>query len=191
MKTITRKEALENKLIKYYTGVPCKHGHVAERSTSTGTCVECRRVWQQSKQGQNYMKEYRAAYTTTEKGKSIGRKATSAHRERRRQWLFDYKKTLSCVYCGETNPLCLDLDHEDPTNKTGTPATMVTNGTNWSIVLEEVQKCQPVCRNCHNIKSIIESGKLRNQDIEQYVPDSMKHLMSPLYCQTQSNEDDH
>jgi 5-methylcytosine-specific restriction endonuclease McrA len=25
----------------YFTGVPCKHGHVAKRRTSTGACVEC------------------------------------------------------------------------------------------------------------------------------------------------------
>src|SRR6056300_394141 len=26
---------------RYYTGKPCKHGHVAERQTSNGTCTVC------------------------------------------------------------------------------------------------------------------------------------------------------
>jgi hypothetical protein len=37
----SRKEAIKAKRTKYYTGKPCKHGHVAERYTIMGTCVEC------------------------------------------------------------------------------------------------------------------------------------------------------
>lgn len=39
---ITRKEALQKNLPQYFTGKPCKHGHVAERDTVNGTCVVCR-----------------------------------------------------------------------------------------------------------------------------------------------------
>lgn len=177
MKIITRKEALEWGLTKYFTGIPCKHGHVAER-TIRGSCTECRKEWQRSTQGKKYMKTYLSGYNKTKQGRKISRKATADHRERRRQFLFDLKKKMSCVYCGESNPLCLDLDHTDRSSKSGTPAQMVTSGTNWTNVLDEIEKCQPVCRNCHNIKSIVELGKLRNQEIEQYVPDSMKHLMN-------------
>lgn len=38
---ITRKEATAAGMKRYYTGKPCKHGHVSERQTSNGTCVEC------------------------------------------------------------------------------------------------------------------------------------------------------
>ena len=41
---ITRKEALSKGLKRYFTGKACKHGHVAERVTSTKTCVECKRA---------------------------------------------------------------------------------------------------------------------------------------------------
>lgn len=45
MKIITRKEALEQGLSKYFTGKPCIHGHLCERYTyptlRTGKCVEC------------------------------------------------------------------------------------------------------------------------------------------------------
>lgn len=26
---------------RYFTGIPCKHGHTAQRFTSSGGCVEC------------------------------------------------------------------------------------------------------------------------------------------------------
>lgn len=39
--TISRKEAVAKKLTKYFTGKPCKRGHVAERKLPSGTCTEC------------------------------------------------------------------------------------------------------------------------------------------------------
>ncbi len=36
-----RARALAEGKTRYYTGKPCKHGHIAERQTSNGTCVVC------------------------------------------------------------------------------------------------------------------------------------------------------
>ena len=41
MKLISRQEAIQQKLTRYYTGEPCKHGHIAEKLLSNRTCVEC------------------------------------------------------------------------------------------------------------------------------------------------------
>lgn len=177
MKIISRQEAISQGLSTYFTGKPCKNGHISPR-TITGACIQCRTEWGKSEAGRQYQKEYMKKYKHTDACKKAGREATSSHRERRRQQFFEMKEGMSCVYCGESNPLCLDMDHVDRSTKNGTPGKMVTGGTSWETVLEELDKCQPVCRNCHNIKSIIESGKLKNQNIEKYVPDSMKHLMA-------------
>jgi hypothetical protein len=40
---IGRDEARALGLKRYFTGKPCKHGHVAERVVSSPDCVECRR----------------------------------------------------------------------------------------------------------------------------------------------------
>ena len=40
----SRTEARKKGLSRYFTGVPCKYGHIAER-TRSGNCVECRRIW--------------------------------------------------------------------------------------------------------------------------------------------------
>jgi hypothetical protein len=43
MKKITRKEAKEQGLKKYYNGIPCPKGHDAIRLVSNYTCIECLR----------------------------------------------------------------------------------------------------------------------------------------------------
>lgn len=46
MKTISRQEAHALGLSHYFTGKPCKHGHIAQRIAGNGSCVECDRVQQ-------------------------------------------------------------------------------------------------------------------------------------------------
>ena len=41
MKVISRQQAIEQKLTRYFTGKPCKHNHVAEKLLSNRTCVQC------------------------------------------------------------------------------------------------------------------------------------------------------
>ena len=40
--------ARKNNSTHYFTGKPCKHGHIANRLSSNGTCVECMRLKGQS-----------------------------------------------------------------------------------------------------------------------------------------------
>jgi hypothetical protein len=55
----TRKEAKEQGATHYYTGEPCKHGHVALRKTK-GSCVECLKIeWQKNNETRaGYFKTY-------------------------------------------------------------------------------------------------------------------------------------
>lgn len=41
MEILTRADAFEIGSTKYFTGQPCKHGHVAERYTTTCVCTVC------------------------------------------------------------------------------------------------------------------------------------------------------
>ena len=44
----TRKEAQETKATHYFTGLPCKHGHIALRKTK-GTCMDCLKIeWEET-----------------------------------------------------------------------------------------------------------------------------------------------
>ena len=41
MQIVSKKEAAEKGLISYYTGKPCKHGHLSERYVNGGGCISC------------------------------------------------------------------------------------------------------------------------------------------------------
>jgi hypothetical protein len=45
MKIISRKDALQLKLNRYFTGKECKNKHISERMTSTGRCIECHKIY--------------------------------------------------------------------------------------------------------------------------------------------------
>ncbi len=44
MEIISREEAKEKGLVRYYTGKPCKRGHICERFTKSMHCLECGKV---------------------------------------------------------------------------------------------------------------------------------------------------
>ena len=60
MQIITRQEAKEKGLSRYFTGKACIHGHVAERNTKTKICVDC---------GYEHSTKRRMAYTDEDKKK--------------------------------------------------------------------------------------------------------------------------
>ena len=41
MDIISREDAANKGFKKYFTGKPCKKGHVEQRRTATGTCLKC------------------------------------------------------------------------------------------------------------------------------------------------------
>lgn len=43
---------------KYISRRPCKRGHIAERRTETGYCIECERLVQQTPKRKEYMRRY-------------------------------------------------------------------------------------------------------------------------------------
>lgn len=55
MEQISRKEAVRLGLKRYFTGVPCAHGHICERRVRKfgGECVECGRLAQQRHKARN------------------------------------------------------------------------------------------------------------------------------------------
>jgi 5-methylcytosine-specific restriction endonuclease McrA len=60
MEIITRKQAKEQGLTHYFTGEPCKHGHVAKRLTSKGICTDCNRTHNKNLREAGYNRSYYA-----------------------------------------------------------------------------------------------------------------------------------
>lgn len=54
----SRKEAIAAGVPVFRTGKPCRRGHLSERQTASGTCVECLRLWRISKRGGEASKAY-------------------------------------------------------------------------------------------------------------------------------------
>lgn len=45
MKTLSsRSSAKTSQHKRYFTGLPCKHGHISDRLTSNGSCIECTKI---------------------------------------------------------------------------------------------------------------------------------------------------
>lgn len=66
-----RKEAKALGSKYYFTGEPCKHGHIALRKTK-GACTECLKIeWEQSKQSRS---QYYKDYNKSEAGQQAKRK---------------------------------------------------------------------------------------------------------------------
>ena len=74
----TRAEAKATGAKYYFTGEPCKHGHIAPRKTK-GSCVGCLKLeWEAAKATRA---EYFTAYNKSEKGQENKRKYYEANRE--------------------------------------------------------------------------------------------------------------
>lgn len=41
MQILNRADAAERNVLRYYTGIPCRRGHLSERYVSSGNCVMC------------------------------------------------------------------------------------------------------------------------------------------------------
>lgn len=73
------------------------------------------------------------------------------HNKRNRKILkekfLEFKSTLKCSICFESRHWCLDFHHVND-DKLSNVSDLVRFG-NWNKIMEEIEKCIVVCRNCH------------------------------------------
>lgn len=63
----------------------------------------------------------------------------------------EYRMSKSCIYCGFDDHRAIDFHHRDPSEKNIAVARIASRGWSWERVEEELDKCDPVCRNCHAV----------------------------------------
>jgi hypothetical protein len=73
---------------------------------------------------------------------------TRLMQEARRKQFKEWKATLSCIVCGESEPCTFDFHHKDPAQKERTISSMAAN-TTWKTLQKEAAKCVVLCANCH------------------------------------------
>lgn len=95
-------------------------------------CTECRK--QKSKLSYEKHKE-----------KNLNR--IKKNKKDNKDWYRNFKKTLSCCVCGESETECLDFHHIDGSEKDFVLSSM--NNQSISRMIKEMNKCACLCANCH------------------------------------------
>jgi hypothetical protein len=65
-----------------------------------------------------------------------------------------YLSDHPCVDCGENDPVVLEFDHLH--SKRWNVSYMISCGFRWSVVQDEISRCQVRCVNCHRRKTMAE-----------------------------------
>jgi hypothetical protein len=84
--------------------------------------------------------------------------AQKRHRIRVRAQLFEYLANKKCIDCGENDPVVLEFDHVDRSKKTKGVARLLSGHWSWNRLLQEIEKCEIRCANCHRRKTYVQLG---------------------------------
>ena len=77
------------------------------------------------------------------------------------------KSKIGCAKCGETRFYLLDFHHINPDEKDEGIAQMLRNNASWERIEQEMQKCVPLCSNCHREFHYFE--KENNLTLDKYL----------------------
>jgi hypothetical protein len=102
---------------------------------------------------------YRRAHYLSNKPDYIRRSVAQVNgrRAENRREIAAYLLTHPCVDCGERDVLVLEFDHRDPELKWKAIGVLAV-ARRWPRVLEEIEKCDVRCVNCHRRKTAHQFG---------------------------------
>lgn len=111
-----------------------------------------------SEERKAYAKRWREA--NREKCRDYSRKWVAANKEKVRKSRTaaydalkkeadDHKSRAGCLFCGESNPLCLDFHHRDRSAKKADVSVLIRDKAGRRAVEAEIAKCVVLCANCH------------------------------------------
>ncbi len=159
-RNVIRDEAIAAGAARYFTGVPCLQGHVAERRTSNYQCVECHNeenLRRYSRNPERYLQDARKwqaknpGYAKAWRKKNPEKVKKNTHNRRARKLSAGGNFTAENVanmivnqYCACNGPLCgkplwdgFHIDHKTPLSR---------GGSNWPANL------QLLCAPCNQSK---------------------------------------
>jgi len=76
------------------------------------------------------------------------KKRNKKKREKLKKEFEDFKKSLSCIKCGESRWWVLDFHHRDPKEKEGYINKLFIDNSKDKLE-KELEKCDVLCANCH------------------------------------------
>jgi 5-methylcytosine-specific restriction endonuclease McrA len=97
-------------------------------------------------------KEYKDAHYQRNRVNLIAKAMERAKvwKENQYRWIWEYFKSNPCVDCGESDPVVLEFDHVRGTKKAAISAII---GDSFKSLVEEIEKCEVRCANCHRRKT--------------------------------------
>lgn len=96
---VSKQEARAAGAERYFTGAPCKHGHIAERYVKSGHCVVCavEKARERYEENRDVLLEYQRQYAA--RNPEVNREASRRYREKHP----DRRAATTCRYV-ENNP---------------------------------------------------------------------------------------
>ena len=97
------------------------------------------------------MKAYHRRHYLANKDLYLVRK--SQVKKAAQEYIRELKKD-PCMDCGKKYPYyVMDFDHIDPSTKLNTISKMILCSSSLKKIMEEINKCEVVCSNCHRIRT--------------------------------------
>lgn len=75
-------------------------------------------------------------------------------------YIWSYLESHPCVDCGESDPVVLEFDHVDQSNKTSNVSDMRVRSI--KSIDAEIAKCEVRCANCHRRRTATQLGWYKN-----------------------------
>lgn len=120
----------------------------------------------------------RDAYYANPKGRHAQIKARSRE-------LLDWVASLKirCSRCPESDPVCLDFHHRDPSDKDIAITRAARNGWSKERLAAEIDKCDVLCANCHRkeharlagVAKLDKASRYEREDVGVRVPPPAPH----------------
>lgn len=114
-----------------------------KKSTPDGydrSCGDCSREY------------HRNLYTNNDKRKKDIRTNSRRRNLNTLKWKNELTSTKGCADCGVTDFRVLDFDHVSD-DKVDNISSMIRAGRSRSMIIDEMNKCEVVCANCHRIRT--------------------------------------
>ena len=160
---ISRDEARARGLKRYFTGTPCKHGHIAERNVRSGRCLECDRArttkWRAAnpKRIRETKRKYRAANLEKlrEKDREVARKQYIKNRgkilSKRAAWRAENKEETA-AYRRQWYAKNKDRLAAKRAAKRGALRSALHDRAHEGLPRKRLRRVPPRCASVHNAK---------------------------------------
>ena len=110
--------------------------------TLQSKCKSCQRAYHRF-----YYRQHKSRFIVK------NRRDKGRQRKRLRKILLEVKQQPGQDCGGSFHPWVMELDHREGTKKEAAVADLVSKGCTDARLLEEIEKCDVVCANCHRMRT--------------------------------------